>query len=257
MTVRARRVRFADAGEAAALAAFLGRLLRWDRAAAVRLKTRGPLLAAFGQPAAFRVLAVRTARLAEVDGGPASGDTAPERPPGLDLTVSAGELLEELDDTAGTATVPAPVTGPPWAGVLPPSGGWQRSQDLPWREMVAAAGAVVAEFRQRTEALPPEQRTRAALDALAEELWSRRYGATELPLRAVHAAHALGFLRPPPSADEAGGAPAPGDDTGGGTPPATLALLTAGPWLRLRTGYGSVVLRRPGETPGLSLTPLR
>ena len=43
----------------------------------------------------------------------------------LDVTVSAGELLEAVDESGATAAVPGAVTGPPWAGVLPPRGGWQ------------------------------------------------------------------------------------------------------------------------------------
>ena len=248
MTVQVGRVRLAGPGEAAALAAFLGRLLRWDRAAAVRLKSRGPLLAVFGQPAAFRVLAVRTVSMAATDGGPSTspgGDDPDET--GIDVTVSAGALLEGLDDQAPAVTLPAAVTGPPWAGVLPPPGGWRLRQELPWDEVAAAAAAVVAEFRRRSEALAPAERTRAALDALAEELWSRPYRDTELPLRVVHAAHALGFLRRPP-------APADGPAPGAPPPP---ALLTSGRWLRLRTGYGSVMVRRVTTAPELSLTPLR
>ena len=44
-----------------------------------------------------------------------------------------------LDEPAGTAVVPPAVTGPPWAGVLPPRGGWERTDELP---MAAAQEAV-------------------------------------------------------------------------------------------------------------------
>ncbi|MFV2118066.1 hypothetical protein ACE14D_06330 [Streptomyces sp. Act-28] len=102
---------FAEGREAAGTAAFLARLLRYDRAAAVRLQAGGGALAVFGRPPSFEVLAVRTAALL--------GDTV------LDTTVSAGELLDGVDEAAGRAIVPAPVTGPPWSGVLPPRGGWR------------------------------------------------------------------------------------------------------------------------------------
>ncbi|MFP8964558.1 hypothetical protein ACLIYP_28930, partial [Streptomyces nanhaiensis] len=89
---------FADPGEAAELAALLGRLLRWEKAAAVRLRAAGDgVLGVFARPARFEVLAVRTARLA----GPAE----------LDATVSAGELLEGVDEASGSVSVPAAVTG--------------------------------------------------------------------------------------------------------------------------------------------------
>ncbi|MFD3516786.1 hypothetical protein [Streptomyces sp. NPDC058657] len=212
MTVRAReqarRLELEGPGEAADLAAFLGRLVHYDRAAAVRLQARGGALAVFGRPPSFEVLAVRTARLA--------------RPAALDVTVSAGELLEAIDEQAGALRVPDAVTGPPWAGVLPPHGGWQQVEGMPdaaaLREVVAAA---VAEFRARDEELAPEERTRAARDRIGRDIWSRTLAGTQLPLRAVHAAQSLGFLRP-------------------GVP---VALLVAGNWLRLRTPYGSVSVR--------------
>ncbi|MEV7414687.1 hypothetical protein [Streptomyces sp. NPDC089919] len=222
----------ADSGEAADLAAFLGRLVHYDRAAAVRLQAGGGALAVFGRPPSFEVLAIRTARLAE--------------PATLDLTVSAGELLESVDEAAGTLRVPAAVTGPPWAGVLPPRGGWQQLPGLPPVEaMRAAVGAAVAEFRGRDDALPEDRRTRAERDRIGRDIWSRTVAGTELPLRAVHAAQSLGFLRP--VRVPAHGAPAPGaPGPHAGSGPEAVALLASGSWLRLRTAYGSVALRRPG-----------
>ncbi|MEV4194883.1 hypothetical protein, partial [Streptomyces toxytricini] len=177
------RLRFADPGEAADLAAFLGRLVHYDRAAAVRLLGGGGALAVFGRPPSFDVLAVRTVRLAE----PCAA--------ALDVTVSAGELLEAVDEDCAGALVPAAVTGPPWAGVLPPRGGWRPVPGLPGPEaMRAAVARSVAEFRARDEALPPQHRTRSERDRIGRDIWSRTLGDTELPLRAVHAAQSLGFL---------------------------------------------------------------
>ncbi|WP_431989339.1 hypothetical protein [Streptomyces albogriseolus] len=206
----------ADEGEAADLAAFLSRLLHYDRGAAVRLQAAGTALAVFGRPPSFEVLAIRAVRLAK----PYENGLDVT----LDVTVSAGELLESVEESAATAAVPAAVTGPPWAGVLPPRGGWRAEPGLPeperLRRLVAAS---VAEFRSRTERLAPEQRTRAELDRVGREIWSRTVADTGLPVRAVHAAQSLGFLR--------------GDDQ---------ALFTSGAWLRLRTPYGSVAVRRAG-----------
>ncbi|MER8040340.1 hypothetical protein ACWEP8_35900 [Streptomyces hydrogenans] len=218
MTVLA-PLHFADPREAAALAAFLGRLVHYDRAAAVRLQAGGGALAVFGRPPSFEVLAIRTARLEDaVD---------------LDVTVSAGELLDGIEEAAGKAVVPGAVTGPPWAGVLPPRTGWRPVEGLPGAgELRGAVAAAVAEFRRRDEELPEERRTRAERDRVGREIWSRVLGATGLPLRAVHAAQSLGFLPP------------------GDLP---VALMAAGPWLRLRTPYGSVALRTAPS--GLSVTP--
>ncbi|MFJ9976245.1 hypothetical protein [Streptomyces cyaneofuscatus] len=235
MTVPVQSLLFADPREAADLAAFLGRLLHYDRAAAVRLQAGGgDALAVFGRPPSFEVLAIRAARLA--------------RPETLDVTVSAGELLESLSlsPSLGTAgeepgerggVLPAPVTGPPWTGVLPPRGPWREQAGLPRPDVLRAAlDAAVAEFRTRDEALPEELRTRAERDRIGREIWSRPVGATELPLRAVHAAQSLGFLRADP-----------------GFP---VSLLAAGGWLRLRTPFGSVALRRDpvGGLGSLALT---
>ncbi|MCI3269548.1 hypothetical protein [Streptomyces cylindrosporus] len=206
----------ADEGEAADLAAFLSRLLHYDRGAAVRLQAAGTALAVFGRPPSFEVLAIRAVRLAKPyeDGLDVT----------LDVTVSAGELLETVDESAATALVPAAVTGPPWAGVLPPRGGWRAESGLPAPDVLrATVSAAVAEFRSRTQELAPDGRTRAELDRIGREIWSRTVGDTHLPVRALHAAQSLGFLR-------------------GGE----LALFSSGAWLRLRTAYGSIAVRRAG-----------
>ncbi|KIZ18877.1 hypothetical protein [Streptomyces natalensis] len=239
-------LRLADAGEAADLAAFLARLIHYDRAAAVRLQASDGVLAVFGRPPSFEVLAIRTARLADEDIA-------------LDVTVSAGELLEGVEASAeGVLSVPASVTGPPWAGLLPPRGGWRRVPGLPEPEAVlrAVAGAV-AEFRARDAQLPPQHRTRAARDRIGREIWSRTLGDTHLPLRAAHAAQSLGFLRPARSAAFAGGT-APGGDHG--AQPQRLSLLAAGAWLRLSTPYGSIAVRAGAQgltgLSGITVTPV-
>ncbi|MFD5879499.1 hypothetical protein ACWGQT_01865 [Streptomyces yangpuensis] len=225
------QLRFADSGEAADLAAFLGRLVHYDRAAAVRLQGGGGALGVFGRPPSFEVLAIRTVRLA-----------VPLTTP-LDVTVSAGELLESVDEASAGATVPGPVTGPPWTGVLPPRGGWQQLPGLPGPEAITQAlAASVAEFRARDEALPAQHRTRSERDRIGREIWSRTLGDTELPLRVAHAAQSLGFLRPVRATVPA---------TASGAAPDPVALLASGSWLRLRTPYGSVATRRPGATGGL------
>ncbi|MFB7862550.1 hypothetical protein [Streptomyces sp. NPDC056069] len=213
---------FADPREAAGLAAFLRRLLHYDRAAAVRLQAGAGALAVFGRPSSFEVLAIRTARLVDaVD---------------LDVTVSAGELLEGIEESAGKAVVPDSVTGPPWAGVLPPRGGWEPVAGLPSADGIrGAVAAAVTEFRSRDEALPGERRTRAERDRIGREIWSRTLADTGLPLRAAHAAQSLGFL--PRLPDEE----------------LPVVLFASGPWLRLRTPYGSVALRT--VPMALSVTP--
>lgn len=222
------RLAFGGAGEAADLAAFLGRLIRWDKAAVVRLRSAEgeAALGVFARPPFGGVLAVRNAALV------GAGVSAV-----VDATVSAGQLLDAADAVASRGAglvVPPSVTGPSWAGVLPPRGGWRRVAELDVERLRAAAAGVIGEFRTRTEELAPEARTRPALDALAEELWGRALPGQVpgMTLRVVHAAHAVGFLR----ADEA-------------------VVLAAGPWVRLRTGYGSIAHRTASPASGLSVTP--
>ncbi|MFD8997582.1 hypothetical protein [Streptomyces abikoensis] len=241
------RLCFADAREAADLAAFLARLIHYDRAAAVRLQAGGGVLGVFGRPPSFEVLAIRTARLAE--------------PVELDVTVSAGQLADALDAGAPASsgaleiTIPEAVTGPPWAGVLPPRGGWRRVEGFPGAEAVrGAVAAAVAEFRARDEALPEHRRTRAERDRIGREIWSRTLGDTGLPLRAVHAAQSLGFLRPAVRA----GAMAGGAGPVTAAAPEEPVLFAARGWLRLRTPYGSVAVSvSPAGSGlrGLTVTP--
>lgn len=213
----------ADDGEAADLAAFLARLIHYDRGAAVRLQSSGTTLAVFGRPPSFEVLVVRAVRLAK----PYENGLEDR----LDVTVSAGELLESVDEQAATAAVPAAVTGPPWAGVLPPRGGWRSEPGLPAPDILrATVAAAVAEFRARMQELAPERRTRAELDRIGREIWSRTVEDTGLPVRALHAAQSLGFLRPARQS--------PGAEP--------LGLFSSGTWLRLRTPFGSVAVRRAG-----------
>ncbi|MCH0541203.1 hypothetical protein I3F58_16840 [Streptomyces sp. MUM 203J] len=229
MTAPTATLHLAGAGEAAGLAAFLTRLLRYDRAAAVRLRAGGGVLAVFGRPPSFEVLAVRTAALRDAEVS-------------LDVTVSAGELLDAIEEPEGRVGVPAAVTGPPWSGVLPPRGGWRELPGTPGADALRrAVAAAVAEFRARDEALPPEGRTREARDRIGREIWSRTLGDTGLPLRAAHAAQSLGFLPP-----------------GGALPhEVPVALLATGPWLRLRTPFGSVVVRTGAGLGELGVAPLR
>ncbi|MFD5633898.1 hypothetical protein ACFWJM_07100, partial [Streptomyces sp. NPDC127077] len=202
----------------------------------------GTTLAVFGRPPSFEVLAIRTARLAK----PYEHGLDVT----LDVTVSAGELLESVEESAATVGVPAAVTGPPWAGVLPPRGGWRVEPGLPGPDAVRAKVAeAVAEFRSRTEELAPELRTRAELDRVGREIWSRPIGDTGLPVRAAHAAQALGFLRPAPVAPVATDTSVSAEGRAGGQlPPGDnpLALYSSGAWLRLRTPFGSVAVRRAG-----------
>lgn len=212
---------FADARETAALGAFLSRLLRYDKSAAVRLRTANQALAVFARLPLGESgpLAIRTAPL-----DAASADTE------LDLTVSAGQLLDAIDemqtDGPDGLNLPTSITGPAWAGVLPPRTSWEHVADLPSETLSAAVRAAVLEFRR--EGVDP--------DALAESIWSRQVHPSGLTMRAIHAAHLVGLLQQSPS----------------------VALHRLPAWLRLTAPRGSVIVRRaPAMGAGLGLTPTR
>jgi hypothetical protein len=240
---------FADPREAVDLGAFLTRLLRFDRAAAVRLlsvprqagpgergesegaaqtggesSAEGGVLAVYGRLplGGTGVLALRTARL--------TGEA-----PAADATVSAGQLLEGVDEERGALVVPPPVTGPAWAGMLPPRTGWQllgtTEVDLVMPQLMES----VREFKERTAEVPEHHRSREVLDRIADEIWARPLAVLpQLPLRVAHAAYRIGFLHP--------GAP--------------LTAHRAGAWLRLTAPHGTVALRTAAPGAGLGLTPL-
>ncbi|OLE23763.1 MAG: hypothetical protein AUG49_15150 [Catenulispora sp. 13_1_20CM_3_70_7] len=171
--------------EAADLGGYLTRLLRFDKAAAVRVVASGAAVGVYGRPP-FDVLTLRTLALAaEALPRPLAGATA-------------------------------------WTGFLPPRTGWQPVGELPVAEVETAALAAIGEFKQRAETIPDRERTRAAVDRVAAEIWDRPLS-LGLPVRAAHAARAMGFLGPAQSA--------------------ATAVRSAGRWLRLDAPYGTIVLR--------------
>jgi len=206
----------AGADEAADLGGYLTRLLRFDKAAAVRVVASGSAIGVYGRPP-FDVLTLRTVALGP--GEPvAEADPAAE----VDVTVSAGDLLHAIADD-GSLALPRPLAGATaWTGFLPPRAGWQTVGELPVAEVETAALAGIADFKVRAEAIPDQRRTRAAVDRIAAEIWDQplTFG---LPVRAAHAARAMAFL--------------------GQAQSASAVVRTAGRWLRLDAPYGTVVVR--------------
>jgi hypothetical protein len=197
--------------EAADLSGYLERLLRFDKAAAVRLVADDAAVGVYGRPPSFEVLTLRTFGLA----AQAS----------VDVTLSAGQLLDGIASD-GLVRLPAALSGATtWAGFLPPRNGWARQGELPAAEIETLAVAGIAEFKTRAEAIPDTERTRAVVDALAAEIWDARVS-LGVPVRAAHAARAMAFLGQTQSAD--------------------VAVSAAGRWLRLDATYGSVIVRTGG-----------
>ena len=216
MNTQASALLLAGADEAADLGGYLTRLLRFDKAAAVRVVASGSAIGVYGRPP-FDVLTLRTVALGP--GEPvAEADPAAE----VDVTVSAGDLLHAIADD-GSLALPRPLAGATaWTGFLPPRAGWQTVGELPVAEVETAALAGIADFKVKAEAIPDQRRTRAAVDRIAAEVWDQplTFG---LPVRAAHAARAMAFL--------------------GQAQSASAVVRSAGRWLRLDAPFGTVVVR--------------
>jgi hypothetical protein len=215
----------ADGHEKAGLAAYLRRVVALDDRAAVRLQGAGGVLGVWAGPP-LDVLTLRPVAL----GAPLTE--------AVDVTVSGRRLLDQLENgdstSPGTALgvdLPAPVTGPAWAGLLPPRGGWEELATVPAAAVDDAVRVAVEGFRRRVEELgEDDRRSQPALEAIARQLWAQPVVAG-IPLRAAHAADLVGLL----SRD------------------GEVRAMRSGPWHRLGCPGGSVVLRRDGAGTGLGL----
>lgn len=226
MSAQVSELLLAGADEAADLGGYLSRLLRFDKAAAVRVVASGSAVGVYGRPP-FDVLTLRTVALGA--GEPeirtardADTDTEADIAVDLDITVSAGDLLHAIADD-GLLSLPRQLAAATsWTGFLPPRVGWQTVGELPVAEVETAALAGIAEFKERAEAITDRERTRAAVDRIAAEIWDRplTFG---LPVRAAHAARAMAFL--------------------GQAQSASAVVRSAGRWLRLDAPFGTIVLR--------------
>lgn len=189
----------ADGGD---LASFLGRVVRLDPAAVVRLRAAGDLVTAWTR-LPFGVLVSRT-----VTGGAEPAD----------VTVGAADLLAALDvPPASGGTVAWPVRRDmDWRAALPPAGSWQLLDEVPG-EVVRT---LVRAGRDALRAVPAGAAASAGESLLDHESLTVS-GATRtaaLPLRVLSALTSMGFLG------------------GGGD---VVIVSAAGGWVRLAGAYGS------------------
>ena len=221
--------------EAAYLAGHLRRLATWEPEAAVRVRVAGSTLGIFGLPpldcVSFVAVPLAIAEGAEDSAGGVGA---------VDEVVSAGRLRDVIGDVSPSSggaprTIRLPDSLGPVAGlaVLPPAGPWLPAERGIAGDVRPIVAEGVREFRECSEASPPP--TAAALDALAQEVWSRP-GWGGVPLRALHAANLLGML--------------PHDGL-------RIETATCEGWKRLLTPVGQVFVRSTGLPPRLSLAVLR
>jgi hypothetical protein len=211
-----------DATALADLRTYLGRADRIDRAS-VRLVAGEGVLAVYTAvlyPAGLldetpTVLGLRTVAV----------DERVE----LDAVVPIASLVERLNRAAETATFTAPVVvGVPaevntvtWAGVAPPRGGWKPVAQTLAGPLIEVAKSGIVEV---AEALPNDP-GEAMVRRVRSDVWGRSLPGVDVPAGAAFAAHSLGFLADPNE---------------------QIPVYETGPWTRLSTERGHVLVKRRG-----------
>ena len=146
----------------------------------------------------------------------------------LDVVVPVRSLLDRLvrleaavtDASAPvTVTVPLQVSSVTWAGITPPRGGWKPHGSASAAVFEAAAREGIAEVAAAIPSGTGEQ----LVQRVRSEVWGRPIAALDfVPAGAAFAAVSLGFL----AADE------------------PVQLFETGPWTRLSTARGHILVRR-------------
>ena len=202
-----------DVDDRGDLGTFVGRAVRLDPAALVRLReTAGRVTAWVTTP--FDVLATRSV--------PGSLDPA-------DVTAPATALLTALS-VERSATVD-PGVGGLWQGLLPPDGGWAVVDPVPSAELERLTERGLALAREHAGPLGPPA---SLLDQTVLTVSGSGTGApsVKVPLRCLFALSGMGFL----------GASSDGADE-------TVRVSATTTWLRLDARYGAVVRRRITALP--------
>jgi len=194
------------------LAVFTRRLASSDPDAVVRVVARGTRVGCFaGTP--FDVLLMRAARLRE--------------PAQVDEVVEAGTLAARAASAHdGVVELPPSVPALRWAGPLPPSSGWAAVTTIGlWegRELVADG---IEEFRTRVASVAEADRSQAALESIAADVWEREV-VPGLRVRLLHAAESYGFLGPRDWTDA----------------DIRIGVRSVGRWTRVDAPYGTVIAR--------------
>ena len=204
----------ADPADRGDLGAFVGRVVRLDHTAVVRLlaSASGRITAWAATP--FDVLATRS---------------VPGRLEPGDVTTPAAALLSALSvDRADTVD---PGIGGLWQGLLPPEEGWAVVDTVPAAELEALTDRGLALAREHAGPLGPPA---SLLDQTVLTVSGDAAGPpVRIPLRCLFALSGMGFI----GAGEAG---------------ETVRVSATATWLRLDARYGAVVRRRITALPLLS-----
>jgi hypothetical protein len=200
-----------DVDDRGDLGTFVGRAVRLDPAALVRLRaTAGRVTAWATTP--FDVLATRSV--------PGTLDPA-------DVTAPATALLTALS-VERAATVD-PGTGGLWQGLLPPDDGWVIVDTVPSAELERLTERGLALAREHAGPLGPPA---SLLDQTVLTVTEGGGPAVKIPLRCLFALSGMGFLV----------ASSDGEDE-------IVRVSATSSWLRLDARYGAVVRRRITALP--------
>lgn len=164
------------------------------------------------------VLGLRTFAL--TDGGPFDA-VVPVR----SLLERLAKLIADVVDPSAPVTVSLPieVNTVVWTAISPPRGGWHGLDPVPAQNLVEIADAGIAEIRDAVPAGTGEQLVHRA----RAEVWGRPVdGFEHIPAGAAFAGHTLGFL----------------------APPEPVRVYETGPWTRLTSERGHVLVRRRAWT---------
>ena len=206
------------------LSVLLGRALRLDEAGAVRLIADSGVLAVYVAVITPKglldrgptVLGLRTFALSE--GG--FDVVVPIR----SMQVRVDAALASVTEGAVSIGVPAAVNTVVWSAISPPRGGWQRMAPIDAAGFAAAARAGIEEVATAI----PEGTGEQIVHRVRSEVWGRPLPeAGHLPAGAAFALESLGFL---------------GDDA--------VQQFAAGPWIRLSTARGHVLVKQSAWSLG-------
>lgn len=206
-------LRITDPDDRGDLGTFVGRVVRLDQTAAVRLlgSASGRVTAWASTP--FDVLATRSV----------PGTVEP-----ADVTTYAAALLSALS-VDRTDTVD-PGSGGLWQGLLPPDDGWVVVDAVPAAELEGLTERGLALAREHAGPLGPPA---SLLDQTVLTVAGAAGPPIRIPMRCLFALSGMGFV-------------------GAGDAGETVRVSATSSWLRLDARYGAVVRRRITALPLLT-----
>ncbi|WP_072687817.1 hypothetical protein [Rhodococcus marinonascens] len=214
-----------DPAERGDLATFVGRVVRLDESAVVRLCQRGPGRLTVWAATGFDALVVRTV----------GGTIIPD-----DTSAAGDQLLAALESAVGRDIDPGFSMDSAWRGTLPPAEGFVHVDDVPARVLVdlAQRGAALAQEHGSSHGPPASLLDQEVLQV---EGANQKAG---IPMRVVFALTAMGFI------PHAGSDRLTADIELERIAAAELVRVRATPsWLRVDARFGSVYRRRGGGIP--------